>query len=109
MIAELPPVSLLLALYASDWVHESRPDLAKLAAFMVDGVNRLGLAELIDQTCHLVSFWQRCETDTATPEAWDTHRDRFDTYRLIHCTLTKRQFAQVRRHLAALDRGAVAA
>ncbi|MFF3324457.1 hypothetical protein [Streptomyces sp. NPDC002889] len=95
-------MSLILALYASDWVNERRPDLAKVAAFMVDGVNRWGLNEIIVRTCDLVTFWARCDNRTATPEVWAAHYDRFDNYRIIHCSLTGRQLATVRRHLIAM-------
>ncbi|MCX3060405.1 hypothetical protein [Streptomyces beihaiensis] len=109
LLATLPEVALVLALYASDYTHDRRPDLAKVAGFMVDGANRLGVAELMGRTCDLVGFWQMCRDDTTTREAWDAHRSRFDTYRLIHCTLNRSQFATVRRHLLALDAEAVAA
>ncbi|MER6982725.1 hypothetical protein [Streptomyces carpinensis] len=109
LIAGLPDVSLLLALYASEYVHERRPDLAKVAAFVVDGVNRWGLPELVHNTCHLVAFWQQCADDTATSETWAAHYERFDNRRIIHCTLTDRQFRTVRRHLTALAAEAVAA
>lgn len=109
LIAGLPDVSLLLALYASDYVHERHPDLAKIAAYVIDGVNRWGLSELVHNTCHLVAFWQQCADDTATTEVWDAHFGRFDNRRIIHCTLTNRQFRTVRRHLLALASEAVAA
>lgn len=109
VIAELPPVALLLALYASDYVAERRPDPAKVAAFVVDGTNRLGLAELIDCTCHLVSFWQCCEDDTATSDVWAAYRERFDHRRVIHCTFDRARLAAVRRHLRAMATEAVAA
>ncbi|MGV9883798.1 hypothetical protein [Streptomyces sp. NPDC003006] len=109
MFAKLPDVALILALYASDCVADRQPDPAKVAAFMVDGADRLGLAELMSHTCHLVAYWQMCSDDATTREARAAHRSRFDTDRLIHCTLSKRQFAVVRRHLLALDTEAVAA
>ncbi|MEU6062934.1 hypothetical protein ABZ864_00120 [Streptomyces sp. NPDC047082] len=109
VLAHLPNVALILALYASDYVHTRRPDLAKVAAFIVDGANRFGLPELVHNTCHLVAYWQQCADDTTTSETWRAHRGRFDTYRLVHCTLTDRQFATVRRHLIALAAEAGAA
>lgn len=108
-IAQLPDVSLVLALYASDYVNTRRPDPAKLAAFMVDGANRLGISELVRNTCHLVAFWQQCADDATTSETWEAHRERFDNYRLIHCSLPNRLMASVRRHLKAMAREAVAA
>jgi hypothetical protein len=108
-LAHLPSVALVLALYASDYVHERRPDLEKVAAFMVDGANRLGLAELMTSTCHLVAFWQMCDDDASTDEAWAAHYKRFDNYRIIHCTLTKGQMSTVRRHLRTMAAEAVAA
>ncbi|MEU6418448.1 hypothetical protein [Streptomyces spiralis] len=109
VLAHLPSVALLLALYASDYVHERRPDLEKVAAFMVDGANRWGLPELLNNTCHLVAFWQMCDDDASTPEAWAAHCERFDHYRIFHCTLSKRQMSTVRRHLKAMAAEAVAA
>ncbi|MGW0553350.1 hypothetical protein ACWDZ6_03960 [Streptomyces sp. NPDC002926] len=108
-MAELPDVSLILALYASDWVNERRPDLAKAAAFMVDGASRWGLHEIIVRTCDLVAFWSHCASDTATAEVWAAHEDRFDNYRIIHCSFPQRQLATVRRHLVAMAAEAVTA
>jgi hypothetical protein len=98
VLAQLPSVALTLALCASDYVHERRPDLEKVAAFIVDGANRWGLPELVHNTCHLVAFWQMCD-DASTSEAWAAHYERFDNYRIIHCTPAKGQFATVSRHL----------
>ncbi|WP_189427935.1 hypothetical protein [Streptomyces thermoviolaceus] len=109
VLAQLPSVALTLALYASDYVHERRPDLEKVAAFIVDGANRWGLPELMNNVCHLVAFWQMCDDDASTSEAWSAHEKRFDNYRILHCTLSKRQFATVRRHLRAMATEAVAA
>jgi hypothetical protein len=109
VVAQLPDVSLIVALYASDYVNQLRPDLAKVAAFIVDGANRWSLPELVRRTCHLVSFWQRCADDTATSETWAEHYELWDNYRLIHCSLTSRQFRTVRRHLAEMATEAVAA
>ncbi|UXY29271.1 hypothetical protein [Streptomyces sp. HUAS TT20] len=109
VLACLPDVALILALYASDYLHERRPDLREVAAFIVDGANRWGLSELMNNTCHLVAFWQMCDDDASTDEAWTAHRERFDNYRIIHCTLTKGQYATVRRHLRAMAGERVAA
>lgn len=108
-LACLPNVALILALYASEYVHERRPDLEKVAAFMVDGANRWGLPELMNNTCHLVAFWQMCDDDASTAEAWSAHYARFDNHRIIHCSLTKGQMSTVRRHLRAMAVEAVAA
>ncbi|MER5462806.1 hypothetical protein ABT010_19405 [Streptomyces sp. NPDC002668] len=101
-------MSLILALYASDWVNERRPDLSKVAAFMVDGANRWGLREIIVRTCDLVTFWSHCADKTATAEVWDAHYGRFDNYRIIHCSFQRRQLVTVRRHLVAMAAEAVA-
>ncbi|SOD85869.1 hypothetical protein [Streptomyces sp. Ag109_G2-15] len=108
-LAQLPSVALVLALYASDYVHEPRPNPEKLAAFMVEGANRWGLPALLNSTCHLVAFWQMCADDASTSEAWAEHYKRFDNRRIIHCSLTKAQFAAVRRHLRAVAFEAVVA
>ncbi|MFD9969465.1 hypothetical protein ACFWYA_15005 [Streptomyces sp. NPDC059011] len=109
VVAQLPDVSLIAALYASDYVNQIRPDLGKVAAFIVDGANRWGLPELVTRTCHLLSFWQRCADDVATSEVWAAHEELFDNRRIIHCSLTGRQLATVRRHLAEMAAEAVAA
>ena len=109
VLAELPTPVLILAIYASDYLSERRPDLAKVAAFAVDGANRLGLADLVDRTCFLVSFWQRCEDNANTRETWADHRQRFDNDRIIHCTFGRRDMAVIRRHLRTLAAEAVTA
>ncbi|MDJ0340365.1 hypothetical protein QMK19_00420 [Streptomyces sp. H10-C2] len=109
IVAELPDAALVIALYASDYVAEVRPDLAKVAAFMVDGANRWGLSKVVEQTGLLVTFWGHCERDTASLEIWAEHRARFDNYRIIHCSFDPVRLRTIRKHLRAMTVGSVAA
>ncbi|MBT2491050.1 hypothetical protein J7E96_21515 [Streptomyces sp. ISL-96] len=109
VVASLPDVSLIVALYASDCVSLRHLDPAKIAAFMVDGANRWGLAQLIERTCDLVVFWQRCADQITTSEDWAEHHSRFDNSRIIRFSLDASEMAPVRQHLAAMASEAVAA
>ncbi|MGV9885352.1 hypothetical protein [Streptomyces sp. NPDC003006] len=109
MLAKLPDVTLALALYASDYVSERRPDPAKLAAFILDAVDRIGLPELVHRTCHLVAFDQKADDEAMSRDDRAKRDGMFDAYRLIHCTMNRPQVAAVRRYLLALDTEAVAA
>lgn len=109
-VAELPYVSLILALYASDYDRDRHAAPDKIAAFIIEGANRWGLEELIVRTCRLVTFWQYCADRVATSETWSAHQSLFDGDRIIRCSgVLEARPRAIRRALAALAAEAVTA
>ncbi|MGW4343792.1 hypothetical protein ACWEL8_01640 [Streptomyces sp. NPDC004690] len=109
-LADLSGVALIVALHASDYIKQRDPDLDKVAAFMADGVERLGMRRLHELVADLLIFWGRCTLDIVTAEDWAAHRVRFDFSRLVNCSyIVQRRFGRIRKILAATDREAVAA
>lgn len=109
-VQDLSATALIVALYASDYMPITRPDLDRVAAFIVDGANRLGLRQIIERTARLVAFWDSCEADTATRTDWAAHREEFTHARLVHCSYIVQRYARrIRQALNMMAAEAVAA
>ena len=95
--------------YASDYVTRSRPAVEEIAAFIVQGLDRVGYGRVAEMADHLREFWAHCAADTATAEVWAAHRARFTAGRDFQCSYVIERAHRALTDYFASERAAVAA